>query len=215
MKFIHILAITFSVIASICIANSQADLASDFREFVALVPRDRIGYIAARHFIVDNQFRIALKYLRSSRFSQTWRRIRNTREFLDLVGYLQTHGVSVEALKDVTGVIDKLPNQLREFRIPSQVPVTMMMQRNLESFMREVMQALPRARFSGLMARKVREGGDFARLYHVVQQQEFRQLVARVQGSPNLAVFWTELKRNYIDVNSLVEMVYEIISWGP
>lgn len=177
LKYIFVL--TFILTAFI--ANTQADLKKDFRDFINLVPRRRVGYIAARHYIEDVQFRTSLKYLQSSRFTQNWRKIRNSREFLDLIDFIRTHDVSLTALQDVTGVIDKLPNQLRTFRIPSKVPVMMMMQRNLVSFMSEVMQALPRARFSSLMARKVTEGGDFARLYKAVQQKEFKQLVDKAK----------------------------------
>ncbi|XP_005189651.1 protein G12 [Musca domestica] len=216
MKCKYVFGVALALIVASCLVQgSQADLKSDFHEFLALVPRNRIGYIAARHFIMDEQFRVALKYLRSSQFAQTWRRIRNTGEFLDLVGYLQTHNVSLPALQDVTAAIDKLPNQLRAFRIPSKVPVTVMMQRNLVSFMREVMQSMPRARFSGLMARKVSEGGDFARLYGAVKQEEFKQLVAKAKTSPNLAPSWRELRRNNIEINDFIQLAYEILSWGP
>ncbi|XP_073847666.1 protein G12-like [Musca autumnalis] len=215
MKCKYVFVITLAVIAICFVQGSQADLKADFREFLALMPRNRIGNLAARHYILDEQFRVALKYLRSSQFAQTWRRIRNTAEFLDLVGYLQTHNVSLAALQDVTAVIDKLPNQLRAFRIPSKVPVTVMMQRNLVSFMREVMQSLPRARFSGLMARKVTEGGDFARLYTAVRQEEFKQLLDKAKTSPNLAVYWREMRRHYIEINDFIQMAFEVISWGP
>ncbi|XP_061395169.1 uncharacterized protein LOC133330775 [Musca vetustissima] len=215
MKCKYVFVVAIAVIAICLVPSAQADLKSDFREFLALVPRNRIGYIAARHFIMDEQFRTALKYLRSSQFGQTWRRVRNTPEFLDLVGYLQTHNVSLAALQDVTAAIDRLPNQLRSFRIPSKVPVTVMMQRNLVSFMREVMQSLPRARFSGLMARKVTEGGDFARLYNAVRQEEFKQLLDKAKTSTNLAASWRELRRNYIEINDFIQLAYDVISWGP
>ncbi|XP_065368991.1 uncharacterized protein LOC135961419 [Calliphora vicina] len=197
------------------IVHSNAELRQDFRDFLNLVPRRRIGYIAARHYIVDEQFRSSLKYLQSSRFTQNWGKIRSSEEFVDLIDYVRTHNVSLTALEDVASVIDKLPNQLRTFRIPTKVPVMMMMQRNLVSFMREVMQALPRARFFSLMARKVTEGGDFARLYKAVQQKEFKQLLDKAKASDNLQPSWSELRRHYIEVNDLIDMSYEIISWGP
>ncbi|XP_013104927.1 uncharacterized protein LOC106085286 [Stomoxys calcitrans] len=214
MKLIYISVVTL-VVTVICVGVAEADLKSDLREFVDLAPRNRIGYIAARRYIVDYQYRAALKYLQSSRFARTWLGIRNSTEFHDLLGFLQAHGVSLEALQDVTGVIDKLPNQLREFHIPSKVPVSVMMQRNLESFMREVIQVLPRARYSGLMARKVKENGDFARLYRAVRQQEFKQMLTKAQTSPNLMAHWLEMRANYVEVNSLVQVAYEVISWGP
>lgn len=170
-----------TLVATLCVAYSQAELRQDFRDFIDLIPRRRVGYIAARHFIVDEKFRTSLKYLQSARFTQNWRRVRNSPEFLDIIDYLRTHNVTLAALQDVSAAIDKLPNQLRSFRIPSKVPVMVMMQRNFLSFLREVMQALPRARFSSLMARKVTEGGDFARLYEAVQQKEFKQLVDKAK----------------------------------
>ncbi|KAM7343489.1 protein G12 [Cochliomyia hominivorax] len=202
-------------ISSFLFGYTKAELRQDFRDFLKLVPRKRVGYIAARHFIVDEQFRTAFKYIRSSRFNQNWQRIRNSQEFLDLIDYMRMQNISLSVLQDVSGIIDKLPNQLRTFSIPTKVPVMMMMQRNLVSFMREVMQALPRARFSSLMARKVTEGGDFARLYKAVQQKEFKQLLDKAKASDNLQSSWLELRKHYIEVNDLIDVTYEIISWGP
>lgn len=169
-----------SITLLLCV-TTNAELRQDFQDFAKLVPRKRVGYIAARHYIVDEQFRTSFKYIRGTRFSKTLQRIRNSQEYLDIIDYLRMQNISLPALQDVTSVIDKLPNQLRTFSIPTKVPVMMMMQRNLLSFMREVMQALPRARFSSLMARKVTEGGDFARLYKAVQQKEFKQLLDKAK----------------------------------
>ncbi|XP_023302214.2 uncharacterized protein LOC111684307 [Lucilia cuprina] len=211
MKFVFFIAF----ITALFFVQGKAELRQDFRDFLKLLPRRRIGYIAARHYIVDEQFRTTFRYLQSSRFNQNWSKIRNSQEFLDLIDYIRMQNVSLTALQDVASVIDKLPNQLRTFRIPAKVPVMMMMQRNLVSFMREVMQALPRARFSSLMARKVTEGGDFARLYKAVQQKEFKQLLDKAKASGNLQSSWLELRKHNIEVNDLIDMAYEIISWGP
>lgn len=150
-----------------------ADLRADLRDFLALVPRRRISHIAARYYIFDPRFRQAVEFVRSDEFAKTWQQMRKAPDFADLIDYVTEYGSGY----DVTSVVDKLPNRLRSFQLSRVVPVEMMLRRDLSTFLREALQSLPRAQISSLMARKVREGGDFAKFYTALRDKEFRELV--------------------------------------
>ncbi|KAH8413742.1 hypothetical protein KR222_005937 [Zaprionus bogoriensis] len=194
-----------------CCSFARADLRSDLREFLALVPRRRIGHIAARYYIFDPRFRQAVEYVRSDEFARTWQQMRKAPDFADLIDYVTEYGSGY----DVTSVVDKLPNRLRSFQLSRLVPVEMMLRRDLSTFLREAVQSLPRAQISSLMARKVREGGDFAKFYKALRDKEFRELVDTARRAQDLQPSLGELSRKHINVDEIIQIVFELISWGP
>ncbi|XP_004536009.1 uncharacterized protein LOC101456857 [Ceratitis capitata] len=197
--------------------NTTTNLQSDLRDFQELIPRRRIRYIAARHYIVDARFRSALAFIRSPEFPLTWQQMRNTSEFAELVGFLQRHdGSDTEGGGiDITTIIDRIPNQLRVFNIPSKVPVSLMFQRTVSDFLTDVVRELPRARFASLMARKVQAGGEFSQLYKSVRSEEFKDLLQKTKSSRNLAAPLRKLNQNFIDVDNLIKIGFNVLSWGP
>ncbi|XP_036332703.1 uncharacterized protein LOC118744052 [Rhagoletis pomonella] len=198
--------------------TTTADLQSDLRDFQALIPRRRIGYIAARHYIVDARFRSALAFISSPEFPHTWQQIRNTSEFAELVGFLQRHGgngVDAEGGFDVTTIIYRIPNQLHAFNVPSKVPVSMMFQRTVSDFLSDVVRDLPRARIASLMIRKVQEGGEFSQLYKALRSTEFKELLQSTRKSRNLAAPIQKLNQNFVDVDNLISIGFNVLSWGP
>ncbi|XP_011191684.2 uncharacterized protein LOC105218048 [Zeugodacus cucurbitae] len=195
--------------------TASTDLQSDLRDFQALIPRRRIGYIAARHYIVDARFRSALAFVRSPEFASTWQQIRNTSDFVELLSFMRRDGDGAASGFDVTTIIDRIPNQLHAFNIPTKVPVSMMFQRTVSDFVSDVVRELPRARFGSLMARKVQAGGEFSQLYQTVRSEEFMELLQKTRKSPNLAAPIRKLNQNFIDVDNLIKIGLNVLSWGP
>ncbi|XP_037941238.1 protein G12-like [Teleopsis dalmanni] len=188
-----------------------ADIRADLREFVSLIPRQRVGFIAARHYILDQKFRQALNFVRSQEFKDTWDDIRETDEFDEIVEYVTTNGSGY----DVTSVVDRIPNKLRNFRLPVNVPVDLMLERNLSLYLREILSILPRRRIANLMTKKFNEGGDFAKLYKALRKPEFREMVSKARASPNLAEPLQNLIKNSIDVDEIIDIIFTVIEWGP
>lgn len=169
--------------------TASTDLQSDLRDFQALIPRRRIGYIAARHYILDARFRSALAFIRGPEFSATWQLMRNTSDFAELLSFMRRGGGVTAGGFDVTTIIDRIPNQLHAFNIPSKVPVSMLFQRTVSDFLGDVVRELPRARFASLMARKVQAGGEFSQLYRTVRSEEFGNLLRKTRVSGDLRVY--------------------------
>ncbi|XP_011204889.2 uncharacterized protein LOC105227315 [Bactrocera dorsalis] len=202
---------TAAAAASSTVNTASTDLQSDLRDFQALIPRRRIGYIAARHYIVDARFRSALAFIRSPEFSATWQQIRNTSDFAELLSLMRRDAGSF----DVTTIIDRIPNQLRAFNIPSKVPVNMMVQRTVSDFLGDVVRELPRARIASLMARKVQAGGEFSQLYRTVRSEEFGSLLQKTRKSSSLAAPIRKLNQNFIDVDNIIKIGFNVLNWGP
>ncbi|XP_037941239.1 uncharacterized protein LOC119674188 [Teleopsis dalmanni] len=204
----------YAAIVILILAVTQfvgADIRADLREFESLIPRQRVGFIAARHYILDQKFRQALNFVRSQEFKDTWDDIRETDEFDEIVEYVTTNGSGY----DVTSVVDRIPNKLRNFRLPVNVPVDLMLERNLSLYLREILSILPRRRISNLMMKKVNEGGDFAKLYKALRKPEFREMVSKARASPNLAEPVQNLIKNSIDVDEIIDIIFTVIEWGP
>ncbi|XP_030558025.1 uncharacterized protein LOC115760700 [Drosophila novamexicana] len=204
-------SVLIGLLLSILSCLAAADLRADLRDFMALVPRRRIGHIAARYYIFDPKFRQAVEFLRSDEFAKTWRQMRMAPDFADLIDYVTESGSGY----DVSSVVDKLPNRLRIFQLSRVVPVDMMLRRDLTTFLHEALQSLPRAQFYGLMVRKVREGGDFAKLYKALRDSEFRELVNTARHAKDLQTPLSKLSKKHINVDEIIQIAFELISWGP
>ncbi|XP_022222105.2 protein G12 [Drosophila obscura] len=192
-------------------APTFADLRADLRDFVAIAPRRRIGYIAARYYIFDPRFRQAVGFLRSDEFLKTWQEVRAAPDVAALIDYLNEYGSGYE----VTSLVDNLPQRLRNFQLSRTVPVEMMLHRDLTTFLREAVQTLPRAKVYALMSQKVRQGGDFAKFYKALRDKQFKTLVDRARNSSDLLAPLKRLKAENINVDEIIQILFEIINWGP
>ncbi|EDW74010.2 uncharacterized protein Dwil_GK21600 [Drosophila willistoni] len=199
------------LILSCFLALSLADLRSDLRDFLSLVPKRRLNYVVARYYIFDPKFRQSIEYVRSEEFLQTWQQIRQSPDFMQIVEYVTEHGSGY----DITRLIDRIPQRLRAYQLSRLVPVDMVLNRDLTTFLSELMQTLPRAQIYSLISRKVRENGDFAKLYKALRQPEFRQLVDKAKNSPDLREPLNRLRRKNINVDEIIQLVFELLSWGP
>ncbi|XP_017044405.1 protein G12 [Drosophila ficusphila] len=194
-----------------CLALVSGDLRADLRDFVALVPRRRIGFIAARYYIFDPKFRQAVEFVRSDEFTTTWQQVRAAPDFADVVNYLTENGSGY----DITTLVDSLINRLRTYQLSRTVPVELMLRRDLTTFLRDVLQSLPRTRIYSLMSQKMRQSAEFAKLYKAVRNKEFKELVQRARRSRQLQAPIKKLAQKSINVDELIQVVFEIISWGP
>ncbi|BFG05721.1 protein G12 [Drosophila madeirensis] len=192
-------------------APTFADLREDLRDFVAIAPRRRIGYIAARYYIFDPRFRQAVGFVRSDEFLKTWQQVRAAPDVAALIDYLNEYGSGY----DVTSLVDNLPQRLRAFQLSRTVPVEMMLHRDLTTFLREAVQTLPRAKVYALMSQKVRQGGDFAKFYKALRDKQFKILVDRARNSSDLQAQLKRLNEKNINIDEILQILFEIINWGP
>ncbi|KAH8269404.1 hypothetical protein KR018_002500 [Drosophila ironensis] len=189
----------------------DADLKTDLRDFVPLVPRRRIAFLAARYYIFDPKFRKSVEFIRSEEFINTWQQVRATPDFGNIINYLSEYGSGY----DITSLVDSLPTFLRKFQLSRTVSTELMLRRDLTTFLRDVLQSLPRTRIYSLMAQKVRQGQEFATLYKAVRNNEFYELVQRARHSRQLQAPLWKFKQNFINVDELIQVLFELISWGP
>ncbi|KAH8401695.1 hypothetical protein KR009_007397 [Drosophila setifemur] len=202
----------FLLISAICCWGSVAgDLRGDLKDFVALVPRRRIGFLAARYYIFDPKFRQAVEFIRSDEFLKNWQQVRAAPDFVNIINYLSDHVSGY----DITTLVDSLPTRLRAYQLSRTVPVELMLRRDLNTFLRDTLQSLPRARIYSLMAQKVRQGGEFAKLYKALRDKEFKDLVQRARHAGKLQAPIRKFEQKSINVDELLQILFEIISWGP
>ncbi|XP_065719671.2 protein G12 isoform X2 [Drosophila suzukii] len=189
----------------------SGDLRADLKDFVALVPRRRIGFIAARYYIFDPKFRQAVEFVRSDEFTTTWKQVRAAPDFVDIINYVTEYGSGY----DITTLVDSLPTRLRAYQLSRTVPVELMLRRDLTTFLRDVIQSLPRTRIYSLMSQKVRQSSEFAKLYKALRNKEFKELVQRARRSGQLQAPIRKLNQKSINVDELLQILFEVISWGP
>jgi len=109
MAFSTSVSLIFGILAIGCWVSVSGDLRADLKDFVALVPRRRIGFIAARYYIFDPKFRQAVEFVRSDEFTTTWQQVRAAPDFVDIINYVTEYGSGY----DITTLVDSLPTELR------------------------------------------------------------------------------------------------------
>ncbi|XP_016967791.1 uncharacterized protein LOC108036290 [Drosophila biarmipes] len=211
MAFSTSVSVIFLISAIGCWVSVSGDLRADLKDFVALVPRRRIGFIAARYYIFDPKFRQAVEFVRSDDFITTWKQVRAAPDFVDIINYLTEYGSGF----DITTLVDSLPNRLRAYQLSRTVPVELMLRRDLTTFLRDVIQSLPRTRIYSLMSQKMRQSSEFAKLYKSLRNPEFKELVQRARRSGQLQAPIKKLNQKSINVDELIQVLFEVISWGP
>ncbi|XP_037715966.1 protein G12 [Drosophila subpulchrella] len=211
MAFSTSVSVIFGISAIFCWVSVSGDLRADLKDFVALVPRRRIGFIAARYYIFDPKFRQAVEFVRSDEFTTTWKQIRAAPDFVDIINYVTEYGSGY----DITTLVDSLPTRLQAYQLSRTVPVELMLRRDLTTFLRDVIQSLPRTRIYSLMSQKMRQSSEFARLYKALRNKEFKELVQRARRSEQLKAPIRKLNQKSINVDELLQILFEVISWGP
>ncbi|XP_016981241.1 uncharacterized protein LOC108046175 [Drosophila rhopaloa] len=202
----------FLVISAItCLNSVSGDLRADLKDFAALVPRRRIGFIAARYYIFDPKFRQAVEFIRSDEFLTTWQQVRAAPDFVNIINYLTENGSGY----DITTLVDSLLNRLRAYQLSRTVPVELMLRRDLTTFLWDIVQSLPRTRIYSLISQKKRQSSEFAKLYKALRDKEFKELVQSARRSGQLQAPIKKLKQKSINVDELLQILFEVISWGP
>ncbi|KAH8348450.1 hypothetical protein KR084_007534 [Drosophila pseudotakahashii] len=211
MAFSTSVSVIFVISAISCWASVSGGLREDLKDFVALVPRRRIGFIAARYYIFDPKFRQAVEFVRSDEFTSTWQQVRAAPEFVNIINYLTDYGSGY----DITTLVDSLPTRLRTYQLSRTVPVELMLRRDLTTFLWDVIQSLPRTRIYSLISQKMRQSTEFAKLYKALRNKEFKELVQRARKSKQLQAPLRKLNQKSINVDEILQILFEVISWGP
>jgi len=177
MTFSTSVSVILLISAISCWATAFGGLREDLKDFVALVPRRRIGFIAARYYIFDPKFRQAVEFVRSDEFIATWQQVRATPDFVNIINYVSDYGSGY----DITTLVDSLPTRLRAYQLSRTVPVELMLRRDLNTFLWDVIHSLPRTRIYSLIAQKSKQSTEFAKLYKALRDKEFKELVQRAR----------------------------------
>ncbi|XP_016999476.2 protein G12 [Drosophila takahashii] len=211
MAFSTSVSVILVISAICCWASVCGGLREDLKDFVALVPRRRIGFIAARYYIFDPKFRQAVEFVRSDEFTTTWQQVRAAPDFVNIIKYLTDYGSGY----DITTLVDSLPTRLRTYQLSRTVPVELMLRRDLTTFLWDVIQSLPRTRIYSLISQKMRQSSEFAKLYKALRNKEFKELVQRARNSKQLQTPLRKLNQKSINVDEILQILFEVISWGP
>ncbi|XP_039482904.1 uncharacterized protein LOC120446143 [Drosophila santomea] len=211
MAFSTSASVILLISAISCWSTAFGGLREDLKDFVALVPRRRIGFIAARYYIFDPKFRQAVEFVRSDDFITTWQQVRAAPDFVNIINYVTEYGSGY----DITTLVDSLPTRLRAYQLSRTVPVELMLRRDLTTFLWDILQSLPRTRIYSLMAQKSRQSPEFAKLYKALRDKEFKELVQRARHSRQLQGPIKKLSQKSINVDELLQILFEVISWGP
>ncbi|XP_070140021.1 protein G12 isoform X2 [Drosophila kikkawai] len=178
---------------------------------IAMVICTYIALAVADPWNLDCGFRQAVEFVRSDEFTNTWQQVRAAPDFVNIINYLTENGSGY----DVTTLVDKLIARLKAFQLSRTVPVELMLRRDLTTFLRDTLQSLPRTRIYSLMAQKVRQSGEFAKLYKALRDKQFKDLVQRARYSTELKAPLRKLSQKSINVDELLQILFEVISWGP
>ncbi|XP_055379544.1 uncharacterized protein LOC129610823 [Condylostylus longicornis] len=201
MKFF---LITLCVAATVL--STEANLKDDFREIGALVPVDRVKAIVAKHLTLNKLFGDFIKFVKTDEFSKLWSELVSNAEFRGIVTYIESSGYKLS--ED----LNKLAELLKVARYPDDELV--IMPRTVNSFLRDLLNAMPKDDISTLMKLKMKTSPEFNTFMTRLNHPDFKGLVDKFLTASSTANIRNTLSKKGVDLKKIFEKSFEILKWS-
>ncbi|XP_046402856.1 uncharacterized protein LOC124168644 isoform X4 [Ischnura elegans] len=177
-----------------------------FKEFVSLIPIDKIAGIVANHLQNDPEVQEAFAFLKSPEFAKIVEAVDNSAAFKDLVDYIYKAGVDIYSYINLVHDILGLPH--------INPPTSRRQSRTLLGMIDEILAVLPLQEMLDFYNNKVKNDPDFIALLAKLKAPEFAQLVAQVKAMPEYQDMLDRLKAHGVDVAAIQKEIDDFFGWG-
>ncbi|EDS38794.1 G12 [Culex quinquefasciatus] len=183
-------------------------LKEDLKDFLALVPVDKLTSLALDYYANDKEVQAAFAYLQDKEFAAIWDQLFALKEIKDLLNYLQDAGLDVyhalNVVADLLGLSHVKPIR-RE---------GLMKTGGLSGFLEEALALLPKDQIKALFEEKLKTSPEFKALFEKLQHADFHKLVEFYNNSKEVQSLFQKLREHGIDVDKFVELVASFFGWG-
>ncbi|XP_071442838.1 uncharacterized protein [Hetaerina americana] len=189
-------------------ARAASHLDDLFKEFMSLIPIDKILGIVASHLQNDPEVQEAFAYLKSDEFQKIVMAVDNSDAFMDVMAYVYNAGIDIYSyinmIHDIFGLPHVNPPSLRHLG----------QSRTLVDMINEILAVLPLQEMEDFYNNKLKDDPDFQALIAKLKAPEFAQLVAEVKAMPEYQNMLSLLKSHGIDVEAIQEVIDHFFGWG-
>ncbi|XP_037956758.1 uncharacterized protein LOC119686281 [Teleopsis dalmanni] len=221
----HITVTSAPRVQGITITKISPEIVKELKDFVNLIPKATVDEIVAKHYIIDGNFREALKYLRSTQFTQLLEQAQQIPEVIEILDFLHLSQSGSGVVEQATCELPHL-EKLTAFNVVEPLLDIVLLNdadvalhaydvRTFSTFVEELMQHLPRDRYVQMINEKRQKSAAFAEFYNALRSVQFRPLVESALKSANLATIIKTLNSHDVDVKTLEPIGFTVLSWGP
>nr|AYV99611.1 venom polypeptide [Dolopus genitalis] len=200
----------FAVFAVCCASRADHDaLKKDLKEFQILIPKASMALIIAKHLIFDSEFRKAKDFIGTPESNALGLNIMKSHPFREAVQDLRSKDIDAPTIINIFARLLKFPLYPEEF-----TDEIMIQPRSFNSFIDDVIYALPKNEFSKLMKHKVKTSPVFRKFYLTSISPEFNKRIEAILNYPLLRPTFVTFKSKGIDFRHIYSAVKTILSWG-
>lgn len=194
--------VLFALIGAALAAPSARSLQDDFREFLALIPVEKLKEITC-NYKDDSEVQLAVQYLRSEEFAGLVAAVREKQTWIEFKDYLNDAGVDIEA---VIGFIHNL--------IANGVCDSAATSRGLKDLLNELKEALPVDEIKALFYDKLQNSGDFQEFFAKISSNKSRALVEEVIALEEFQRVAAKLEELGFDLKKIKDFIYGLLGWN-
>lgn len=199
MKFFVIFALFGLSLA----APNTRSLSDDFKDFVDLIPVEKIVEIARRYLNTDPEFQAVVSYLQGPEWAKLVVEIKSKPEVQKFNKFMLDAGVDVE------GFFQKIHDIIAGAK-----PQPAVAPRSLKGFIEEVKPLIPKAELFVLLNQKMSSSEDFKKFYARVSSEESHALVEEVRAIPEVQRIASRLEEMGLDVKKVLDFFYHLFNWA-
>lgn len=198
MKHFLLIAALFGATLAV---SSQKSLQDDFKEFVDLIPVEKLKQITC-NYKDDSEVQAAIQYLRSKEFAILVAAVREKNTWIEFKEYLNNAGINVE---EVIAAVHNI--------ITHGVCNSATSSRSLRDFINDLKAALPLNEIRTLIIDKMENSADFQIFYGKISSDKSRDLVEEVIALEEFQRVVEQLEVLGFDMKKVKVFIYELLGW--
>ncbi|XP_032683767.1 protein G12 [Odontomachus brunneus] len=185
------------------------DLTEDFRDFLALIPQDKLIALAIKYMSEDKDFQGMIAYFQSEEFRGLVKNVEDMPKVLELIFKVHSMGV------DIYTYINKMNDMLH---LPHIEPPTKAQfyakdceNNGIRKFLDEAEALIPFDKMKALYDEKMKNSESWKKLINELKSDEFQQIVNDVFKLQAVKDLVNKAKEQCIDVARIIQVIEEML----
>nr|XP_023013752.1 uncharacterized protein LOC111503631 [Leptinotarsa decemlineata] len=185
-------------------ATTARPISEEFKDILALIPRDQITKLAEEHLETDESFKAAVEYMQSDEWILLVETVKSKPEWKAFKTFTKQFGVD----------IDTLIHCSEGFILNANVTVSDNATRSLIPFIKDMQKAIPLTKIIGAFHEKMMKSKAFQEFFEKISSEESKKIVEDVINVPEIGLMMKEWDKMGLNLYELVSLMYTFLGWG-
>nr|ABV60297.1 microvillar-like protein [Lutzomyia longipalpis] len=172
----------------------QRGLQDDLKEFVDLIPMNKIMSVALNYIVADKEVQALYNYIRSEEFRELYTAAIKTSAVRELIEILESYGLPVvKYINQITPLLmlPTYPQRMSAEKAPT---------KGVNGLVDEILHVLPRDKLIGLFIRKTITSPDFRQLLKNLGSEQTLRAVIKFASNKEVRRAYAELNKRGVDI---------------